>query len=352
MEKTVVGVFESMNEANQVREELIAAGFPSEQIHMNAMSMAGGTGAGMGTGTTSTRTGMDTGTATGMDATTGTGAGMGTTMAADATGDTGGYSTRGGTDGERHGHEGGISGFFKRLFGEDDDEQWSDYEDAVNRGNCIVTVDRVPEDRVDGVEDIMQRHGAVDLEERAERSGSARLGTMDTSSGAALTTPSSGTTTASGLSDEASMRPESTNSSMGNEGTRIPVVEEQLKVGKRAIQRGGVRIFSRVTETPVEESVRLREEHARVERRTVDRPATEGDMAAFKEGSIEVRETAEEPVVSKEARVVEEIQIGKETTEREETVRDTVRRTNVEVEDLPASRPTSSDQGTGKPTTR
>ena len=89
-----------------------------------------------------------------------------------------------------------------------------------------------------------------------------------------------------------------------------------------------------MTEVPVTETVRLREEHADVKRTSVDRPATEADFAAFKEGSIEVREMAEEAVVSKTARVTGEVEIGRTATEREETIRDTVRKTKVDVEQL------------------
>jgi uncharacterized protein (TIGR02271 family) len=84
----------------------------------------------------------------------------------------------------------------------------------------------------------------------------------------------------------------------------------------------------------VEESVQLREEHVRVQRNPVNRPASEADFNAFKEGTIELTETTEEPVVSKRARVVEEVVVGKDVTERTETVRDTVRKTDVEVEEV------------------
>ena len=113
---------------------------------------------------------------------------------------------------------------------------------------------------------------------------------------------------------------------------RIPVVEEELRVGTRHVERGGARLYSRVTEQPVEQEVRLRDEQVTVERRPVDRPATERDFAAFKEGTIEVTETHEEPVVNKQARVVEEVVIEKDAREHTETVRDTVRRTEVDVE--------------------
>jgi uncharacterized protein (TIGR02271 family) len=114
----------------------------------------------------------------------------------------------------------------------------------------------------------------------------------------------------------------------------IPVVEEELQVGTRPVRRGGVRLYTRVTERPVEETVRLRDEEIRVERHPVDRPATEADFAAAREGTVEVTETDEEAVVRKQARVVEEVVVRKAVEEHTETVRDTVRRTEVEVEPL------------------
>ncbi len=114
----------------------------------------------------------------------------------------------------------------------------------------------------------------------------------------------------------------------------IPVVEEEIAIGKRQVERGGARVNVDVEEKPVEEQVTLREENVRVERRPVDREVTDADATAFKEGTFEVRERAEEAVVDKRARVVEEVVIGKDVQERTETVRDTVRRTNVDVEEL------------------
>ena len=97
----------------------------------------------------------------------------------------------------------------------------------------------------------------------------------------------------------------------------VPVVEEEL----------------RVVERPVEEVVRLREERVNVERRPVNRAVTDADLNAFREGSFELRERSEEAVVDKTARVVEEVAVNKEVAERSETVRDTVRSTDVNVEE-------------------
>ncbi|MGI8640076.1 MAG: DUF2382 domain-containing protein [Pyrinomonadaceae bacterium] len=111
----------------------------------------------------------------------------------------------------------------------------------------------------------------------------------------------------------------------------LPIIEEQLNVGKRTVESGSAQVRTTVEDVPVEESVNLREEHVTVERRPVDR-AVENAPAAFKEGTIEVTEMAEVPVVSKEARVVEEVVIGKEVIEREQTVSDTVKRTEVDID--------------------
>ena len=121
----------------------------------------------------------------------------------------------------------------------------------------------------------------------------------------------------------------------------IPVYEEQLRVGKREVGRGSVRVRSYVVEQPVQEQVHLREERVHVERRPVDRPADSAARAAepFRERTVEVAATAEEAVVSKEARVKEEVVVGKDAEERTETVSDTVRRTEVEVEDERAKAP-------------
>jgi len=113
----------------------------------------------------------------------------------------------------------------------------------------------------------------------------------------------------------------------------IPIVEEQLTVGKREVNRGGVRVRSYVVETPVSEQVTLRDENVSVERHAVDQPLSAADGDAFRERTIEMTETAEEAVVSKTARVVEEVVIRKDVGTRTEVVNDTVRRTDVEVDD-------------------
>jgi uncharacterized protein (TIGR02271 family) len=127
---------------------------------------------------------------------------------------------------------------------------------------------------------------------------------------------------------------ENVNRNTNIEGNVIPVIEEELQVGKREVEKGGVRVQSHVTETPVEEHVTLREEHVKVERHPVNRAVTDSDLTNFKEGEIDITTRSEEAVVAKQARVVEEVEVGKQVTEHDETIRDTVRRTDVEVDEI------------------
>lgn len=203
----------------------------------------------------------------------------------------------------------GIGHFFSNLFGTGDSDEAETYSEAVRRGATVLTVDLPDDADTSAVRDALEDSGAIDIDERAEywrREGWTGY------------SPESKPFTAEEIAQERK--------------TVLPVVEEQLDVGKRQVKKGVVRVYSRTVETPVHESVRLREEHATIERRPVDRPATADDLRAFGEKSVEVQETAEKAVVSKTAHVVEEVIVGKEATERTETIDDTVRRTEIETD--------------------
>ena len=246
-----------------------------------------------------------------------------------------------------------IGDFFKSLFGQ---EQHGDdagiYSEAVRRGAYMVSVDAPTEEQADRAADILQRFNAIDLEQRA--AGWRSSGWSGYQADAPLYTAEEirkdrdlySKTTVSGTATGTAGTASAGNAGTAGIGETIPVIEEQLQVGKREVQRGGVRVYRHVTETPVEETVQLREERVTVERRPVDEPASAADIEAFREGTIEIRETAEEPVVAKTARVVEEVDVGKEITEHTETVSDTVRRTDVEVEQLGAQATTAASSAT------
>jgi len=215
-------------------------------------------------------------------------------------------------------NEGAISRFFHAIFGSDDaassDADGATYKEAFRRGAYSVSVMTTDQAEGEEAERVLNEAGAVDVDDRSAQwrkegwTPTAAEKQADKSAANKVAPLEAGDT------------------------RKMQEVEEKLKVGKRAVARGGVRVFQRVTEVPVQESVRLREEHASVQRKVVDRPATKADMAAFKNGSIEVREMAEEAVVSKTARVVGEVEVGKIVTEREESIKATVRKTKVDVE--------------------
>lgn len=182
----------------------------------------------------------------------------------------------------------------------------------------------VPDEKFAAVCDVLEAAGAQDFEAQeaqwrtegwnADHSAAGGTATAASAMGAATT----GT----------AARPMPT----GTE-EHIPIVEERLTVGKRETEHGRIRVRSYVVETPVQEQVTLHEERVHVERRSVDRPLGAADEGAFRERTIEATETAEEAVVGKQARVVEEVVVRKEADDRTETISDTVRRTEVEVED-------------------
>ncbi|GAB3559843.1 YsnF/AvaK domain-containing protein [Spirosoma fluminis] len=210
-----------------------------------------------------------------------------------------------------------IGNFFRSLFGDDDDDT-DRYTKATERGS-LVTVHVQTEDEAEKAADILDEAGAVDVNERTPVYDS-------------LTSQPS-----------ASMGAAFTDTDQTNGDQTINVIEENLEIGKRTVETGGVRLRSRIIAKPVEESIRLREERVSVQRNPVNRPATDADLNAFQEGHIEVAEHKEVPVVSKTATVVEEISVGKDVTERDEVIRDTVRKTEVDVDDMTDSKKPRSD---------
>jgi len=214
---------------------------------------------------------------------------------------------RSGTSYDHARDEGGFFSSLGNLFLPDEDRY--SYAEGMSRGGVTlaVTTDGAHADKVG---DILERHGAVDMDEREtswRKEGWTGYGAASTGATAPATRTS-------------------------GDAEAIPIVEEHLQVSKRQVEGGRVRVRSFVVEKPVEEQVRLRQEHVEVERRPVDRPVT-GSENPFQDRTVVVEAHGEEAVVSKQARVVEEVVVNKSVEERVETVSDTVRRTEVEVED-------------------
>jgi uncharacterized protein (TIGR02271 family) len=216
-----------------------------------------------------------------------------------------------------------VSGLTRLGLGDDDAHT---YAEGLKRGGTIVSVEA--DDREAGhAVAVLKRMGAAEIDKRAaEWRGQGWTGFDASSVGDAFESYTGG-------GQDAAAGREGTERVRGDE-IAVPVVEERLEVGKREVARGGVRVERRVTETPVEEDVRLRDERVRVERLSTDYTFHGNESDAFKEAMIEIRESHEELVVNKKPRVVEEVHIGKEVEEHTETVRETLRRGEVEVEPL------------------
>ncbi|HYO60985.1 MAG TPA: YsnF/AvaK domain-containing protein [Actinomycetota bacterium] len=173
------------------------------------------------------------------------------------------------------------------------DEDAEGFAKAVENGLTLVAA-RVPEDKADQAASVMER-----FEVSPEDQGSETVETREQS---------------------------------------VPIVEERLSVGKTKSATGGVRVTSQVTERPVEETVTLTEEHVSAEQRPADRALAPDEAdAAFQQKTVEMMGVKEEAEVRKEARVTGEVAVAKETTAREETIRDTVRKTDVDVEEIDAA---------------
>ena len=226
-------------------------------------------------------------------------------------------------------------GFWASLFGGGYGDDAAVYGRSVESGSTVVTV-RVPDDFAPRASAILEGHGPVDLDERAAGHGSAA--TPRTAS-----SPATGAV-AAGTGNGVHARPEA-------QDDVIRLAAEQLTVGRRSVDRGSTRVRSYVVETPVEERVTLRDETVTVERRPVT-GAQPVSADAFAEKVIEAQETDEVAVVGKTARVVEEVSLHKEVTERVETVRDTVRRQEVKVERVPGTTSRGTDTAATDSATR
>lgn len=203
------------------------------------------------------------------------------------------------------------------------------YAEAMNRGTVMVTA-TVDDEMAEQAEDILDDHGTVNIDERETAWRSEGWGGWQGHSG------DGGSDT--GTTGRSLERRDATDSD-----EVIPVAEEEIRVGKREVDRGKVKVRSYVVESPVSEDVSLREESVHVERRPADRALRDGEAGElFQDRTIELEERGEEAVVSKTARVREEVAVGKTVEERTETVRDKVRRTEVEIEDERSAGGTSS----------
>jgi stress response protein YsnF len=199
------------------------------------------------------------------------------------------------------------------------DEDAHLYAEGLGRGNSIMIIQAAAGEH-DRVVQVLSRFNPIDIDDHAAQW--RKSGWSGVHPGKAAWDVQRQTATPSG-----------TTAAPGTQEQVIPVYEEQLKVGKRVVEHGRVRVRVYTIEHPVQEGVTLREERVAVERRPVDRPASGLPGEAFRDRTIDLTTHREEPVIAKEARVKEEVVVRNEADQRTETLRDSVRRTEVEVED-------------------
>lgn len=229
----------------------------------------------------------------------------------------------------------GDKGFWDSLgdFFFPDEDRYT-YAEGLSRGGVLVTVTGLRGGEYDTALDILDDEGSVDLDEREANWRSEGWGGYESSAYATGAAGGMAAGSMAGGYDDAGMaRRDMSARDTGTRGDEevIPVVEEHLRVGKRAAAQGRVRVRAYTVEEPVSETVDLREQRVEIDRRPVDRPVSAAD--AFQDRTIEAEEYREEAVIQKEARVVEEIGLRKTDETRRETVSDTVRRTEVEIEE-------------------
>jgi len=213
-------------------------------------------------------------------------------------------------------------GLWQRMFGGGLAQHEADvYTQSLERGGMVVSV-RVPDNEVAHATGILDIHRPIDVKDRAITTGIAPAAKVEAAVAAIAPKPIT-------VEQKVAVSPKLAEAH--DEVLRL--AEEQLQVGKRMVEAGLTRVRRFVTEKEVSADVTLHEEHAEVLRRAVTDPKSICDID-WADATIQVRETAEQALVSKTARVVEEVGLRKIGSDHVETVHDKIRRQQVEIERL------------------
>ncbi|MFD1804380.1 YsnF/AvaK domain-containing protein [Mixta tenebrionis] len=224
-----------------------------------------------------------------------------------------------------------TTGHQREHLGETNDLSGRTTSAGFNAGAAGVTGKTDPTAGVPGTLDhdsdksIAGKTGATDL-----LSGKNNSGVTGTSTSGVTATSATGAT-GTAATGVAGAGVTGTSLSGKEQHEALKLAEEQVDIGKRQVSDGTVRLRRYTVEDEVAEDVSLFEQHADVFRNSVNEPAYLHDVD-WSDKTIEVEESHEVPTVSKTARIKEEVGVRNETTERVETVKDTVRRQEVEVE--------------------
>ena len=213
----------------------------------------------------------------------------------------------------KEGHEVRHPGLWQRLFGDKvDDEQAGTYEEALATGGVVLTL------RADE-EQLPRAMGILDAHDDSPQPGAADVAAPET-------LPSA---------DEQKLnRTDAVRTALtGDESEEdiLRLAEERLEVGKRLVSEGSTRVRRYTVTDRVSENISLQEQHADIFRRPLDNTVTP-EGVDWSEKTVKIEESHEQPVINKTAHVKEEVVVRKDVNERTETVNDSVRRQEVDIE--------------------
>jgi uncharacterized protein (TIGR02271 family) len=217
------------------------------------------------------------------------------------------------------------TGLWHRLFGTDVYEHEADiYGQTIEDGGVVISV-RVPPNEVAHATAVLNIHRPVDVHDRAVTAGVAPAARVETIEKKIEAVPLAAMQQVAVSPKLAAAQPEV-----------LRLAEEQLQVGKEMVEEGRTRVRRFVTERDVTQDVTLHDEHAEVIRKAISDPKYVGEID-WADGTIEIIETAEHALVNKTARIVEEVGLKKIGADHVETIRDKLRRQQVEIQRLDAS---------------
>jgi uncharacterized protein (TIGR02271 family) len=235
---------------------------------------------------------------------------------------------------QAEGHSARHPGIWQRLFGHTVDKDQADvYTKAMDKGGVVLSL-RTEEDKLAKAMTILHSHDSAEVPSRIKSSVDERA---SSTSEAAGVNPTAGRQFA-GETNDRQVEPQRT-ALTGNESQQdiLRLAEEQIEVGKRLVSEGSTRVRRYTVTDAVSEDISLHEQHADTFRRAVNQPALTGEVD-WSERTVEVAETHEQPVINKTARVKEEVVVRTDGSDRTETVNDTVRRQEVDIDRAADSR--------------
>jgi uncharacterized protein (TIGR02271 family) len=118
----------------------------------------------------------------------------------------------------------------------------------------------------------------------------------------------------------------------GEIAAEVPLREEEVKVGKRTVGAGEVKVHKTTSTEQVNVPVELKSEDAVVER-VPAHEMEEGGREPFQEEQVQVPLSREEPVVEKETRVTGGVRVRKTQGTEQETIHESVQREDVDIDE-------------------